>query len=167
MLSRALPRLAAFQPSDSFIASTRSVWLARKSASFFASCGIMGRQHGHGEQRGVGGAGFADGEGGDRNAARHLHDGQQRIEALQMLRRHRHAEHRHDGLGGQHARQMGRAAGAGDDGLEAARLCRGGVVEEQIRRAMRRNDARLVGHAELLEHLRRRLHDGPVGSPSP
>ena len=47
-----------------------------------------------------------DGEGGHRNAARHLDDGMQRIDALQVPARHRHAEHRHRRLRGQHAGQV-------------------------------------------------------------
>src|SRR5690606_41940095 len=33
------------------------------------------------QQRGIGGAGLADGQGGDRHAAGHLHDGQQGVHA--------------------------------------------------------------------------------------
>ena len=52
----------------------------------------------------------------------HLHDGQQRILAAQVLGRHRHAEHRHFGQGRHHARQVRGAAGAGDDAAQAARV---------------------------------------------
>ena len=37
----------------------------------------------------------ADGHGADRHAARHLHDRQQRVHAVERLRLDRHAEHRH------------------------------------------------------------------------
>ena len=59
--------------------------LARRKASRRASAG-PGRagQHGHGEQRRVGRAGRADGEGGHRHALGHLHDAVQRIHALQV-----------------------------------------------------------------------------------
>jgi hypothetical protein len=63
----------------------------------------------------------ADGEGGHRDALGHLHDAVQRIDALQVAAGHRHAQHRHRGLGRQHARQVRRAAGPGDDGPQAAR----------------------------------------------
>ena len=61
-------------------------------------------------------------------------------------------------LRGDHARQMRRAAGRGDDHLEAARLGRRRVLEHPVRRAMRRDDLRLVRHAELGEQIDRRLH---------
>ena len=81
---------------------------------------VVGREQGDGEQGGVGRAGLADRERGDRDAGRHLHDRVQRILPAEVLRRHRHAEHRHGRLGGQHARQVGGAAGAGDDRPQAA-----------------------------------------------
>ena len=53
----------------------------------------------------------------------------------------------------QHARQVGRAAGAGDDRAQAAAGGGFGVVEHLVRHAMRRDDARFVGDAELGENL--------------
>ena len=47
------------------------------------------------------------------------------------------------GLGGGHARQVRRAAGAGDDHLEPARFGARGVLEQQVGRAMRGDDAHL------------------------
>ena len=44
--------------------------------------------------------------------------------------------------------------GARDQHLEAARARRGRVLEEQVRRAVRRHHLYLVRHAELLECLR-------------
>ena len=104
------------------------------------------------QQRRVGGARGADGEGRHRHAGRHLHDRQQRIETAEGLRLHRHAEHRQARLGGGHAGQVGRAAGAGDQHLEAARARAGGVLEQQVGRAVRGHHAHLVGDAELVEH---------------
>ena len=101
-------------------ASTASVCAWRKRVSAAATRGVVQRHDGGGKQRGVGGARRADGEGGHRNALGHLHDRQQRIEAVQRLGLHRHAQHRHARLGGRHAGQVGRAAGAGDDRREAA-----------------------------------------------
>ena len=115
------------------------------------------------QQRGIGGAGSADGESGHRNSGRHLHDGEQRIHAIQRLRLHRHAQHRQCGLRGRHARQMRRAAGAGDDGLESARARAGGIFKQQIRRAVRRNHPHLVRYAEGIRALPRR----GASSPSP
>jgi hypothetical protein len=44
----------------------------------------------------------------------------QRIHTLQVTAGHGHAQHRHGGLGGNHAGQVGSTAGAGNDGLEAS-----------------------------------------------
>ena len=76
---------------------------------------VVGGEQRDGEQRGVRRPGLADGERGDRDAGRHLHDRQQRVLSLQVARRHRHAEHGHRRLGGEHPGQVGGAAGAGDD----------------------------------------------------
>ena len=46
---------------------------------------------------------------------RHLHDRQQRVHAVEVLQRHRHADHRQRGDRGEHPGQVGRAPGAGDD----------------------------------------------------
>ena len=86
-----------------------------------------------------------------------------RIDAAEGFRLHRHAEHRQARLGRGHARQVRCAAGACDQHLEAARVRAGGVLEQQIGRAMRGHDAHLVGDRELLEHLGGALHGLPVG----
>ena len=44
---------------------------------------MLGAENGGGEQRGVDGAGFADGQRADGDAAGHLCDGEERIEALE------------------------------------------------------------------------------------
>ena len=133
----------------------------RASASRIA--GSLRAEDGRGEQRRVDRARLADRQRADRDAARHLHDREQRVDALQRRRLDRHAEHRQHRLGRRHARQMRRAARAGDDHLEAARLGAAGVLEEQVGRAVRRDDADLVRHAELLERLGRVPHGLPVG----
>ena len=53
---------------------------------------VGGGQDAYGEQAGV--AGVADGDGGDRHAGRHLHDREQRVHAVEVLQRHRDADHR-------------------------------------------------------------------------
>ena len=71
---------------------------------------VVGGQHGHGEQGGIGRPRLADGKGGHRHALGHLHDAVQRVYPRQGLGLHRHAQHRHHGLGRDHARQVGCAA---------------------------------------------------------
>src|SRR5947208_13896344 len=58
--------------------------LAAKLREFLCERGIGSGQHGNSEERRVGGARVADGEGGDRHAFGHLHDGIQGIYAVQM-----------------------------------------------------------------------------------
>ena len=121
------------------------VCCARNSSSAVASSAWSVREYGGGEQCGVGRAGGADRERADRNARGHLRDRQQRVEPAERLRLHGHAEHRQRGLRGHHARQVRGAAGARDDDLEPATRGRtAGVLEEQVRRAMRRDDAHFV-----------------------
>ena len=76
---------------------------------------------------------------------------------------HRHAEHRQHGVRRDHAGQMGGAAGAGDDHLQALGLGARGELGHPDRRAVRRDDLLQVGHAELVEHGRRVRHRVPVG----
>ena len=124
---------------------------------------ILVGQHGHREERGVGGTSLADGEGGNRDALGHLDDGMQRIDTGQRARLHRHAEHRHRRLGGEHARQVGGTASPGDDRLQAARTGGLGVFEEQVGRAVGGNYAGFEGDAEVLEDDGGGLHGRPVG----
>src|ERR1700675_4895021 len=55
------------------------------------------------------------------------------------------------------------AAGAGDDDLEAGRVRALGKGIEPLGRAVRRDDARLVGHAQSIERVGGMLHGLPVG----
>ena len=116
-----------------------------------------------GQQRGVDRSGLADGECAHRHAAGHLRDGEQRVESLQRFGFHRHAEHGQRSFRRAHARQMRRAARAGDDDFQPAprRLLR--VFEQPIRRAMRGDDLRLERHAEFFELRGGVLHGFPVG----
>ena len=72
----------------------------------------------------------------DGNAARHLHDRQERVQPLERPRLNRNAEHREHRLGRHHARQVRRAPGPRDDHAESARLGPLGVLEEQVRGAV-------------------------------
>ena len=72
--------------------------------------------------------------------------------APERLRLHRHAEHRQVRHRRDHARQVRRAARAGDDHLEALVGRALGEGDQPVGRAVRRDDPRLVGDAELVEH---------------
>ncbi len=67
-------------------------------------------------------------------------------------------------LSGDHARQMRRAARAGDNDLYAAPEGFLGVLKQQIRSAMRRDDASLIGDAESSERIGGMEHGFPVGA---
>ena len=79
---------------------------------------VARREDAHREQAGV--AGVADRDRRDRDAARHLHDRQQRVEPVELRERHRHADHRQRRHRRGHARQVRGAAGARDDHPQAA-----------------------------------------------
>jgi hypothetical protein len=117
-----------------------------------------------GEEAGVLCAGVADGEGRDGDAAGHLHDGEQRVDAVECVRLHGYAKNREACLCGDHAGKMRGAAGSGDDDADAARFGCSGVVEHAIRRAMCGNDLGLVGDCELVENFGSVLEGGPVGA---
>jgi hypothetical protein len=118
-----------------------------------AQAGIRHGEHGDGEKRRVDRPRFADGEGGDRDAPRHLHDRIERIEPLQLAAGDRHAEDGNGRLRSQHPGQVRGAAGAGDDRLQATRCSALGIGEHCVRHAVRRDDARFVPDAELGENL--------------
>ena len=59
---------------------------------------VLIAEDGDGQQRGVDRACFADCQGSDRNAARHLHHTQERIQAVKRVRLHGHAENREASL---------------------------------------------------------------------
>ena len=99
---------------------TFSRLLLAERAELRAQIGPGIGEDGHRQQAGIRCAGLADGKRAHRNAARHLHDREQRIETLQRGALHRDAEHRDDGMCGDHAGQMRGAAGARDDDFDAA-----------------------------------------------
>src|ERR671914_1394833 len=71
------------------------------------------------KQRGVDRARLPDAEGSDRHTPGHLHDRQERVESLERLRFHRHAEYRQQGLGRDHTWKVRGPSGAGNDYLDA------------------------------------------------
>ena len=103
--------------------------------------GIAGRQDRRREQPGVGRARLADRQRADRDAGRHLHDRVQRILPLERLGLDRHAEHRQMRQRGDHARQVRRAAGPGDDDLEAPVARALGILDQPSGGAVGGNDA--------------------------
>jgi hypothetical protein len=121
---------------------------------------LTGTEDARGEQAGV--ARPADGDGRDRHPRRHLHDGQQGIHAVEVLQRHGHPDDRERGDRRQHARQVGRSPGSGDDDAQTALLRAGAVPHHLLRHPVRRDDVDLAGDAELVEGSGRRLHDRPV-----
>ena len=133
-----------------------------KGSELLREHGVVAGQHGDGKQRGIGSARFTDGEGCDGYAFGHLHDREQGVLTGERFRQDRNAQYRQRGLGGQHAGQMGGAACAGDDQLEAAAACSSSVLKHQVGGAMRRDHAFLAGHAEFLQDLDRRPECGPV-----
>ena len=108
---RRVPGADPGRPAQRRFGGARKVSSASRVAGYF-SCQDRGRQQG-----GIARPGLADGQRGHRHAGRHLHDGQQRIDAVEHFRFHRHAQHRQGGLGGRHAGQVRGAAGAGNDAL--------------------------------------------------
>src|SRR5712692_7208935 len=125
--------------------------------------GAMAAQDRHGEQRRIDGARLADGQSTHGNAAGHLHGGEKRVHALEGRALDGHAEHRQDGVGGHHARQMRGPARGRDDDLDAAAFGPRRVLRRQGGRAMGGHDLALVGDAEAGEDLVGMAHGLPVG----
>ena len=87
----------------------------------------------------------------------HLDDGEQGVHAVERRASDRDPDDGQGGARGQHAGEVRRAAGAGDD----HRMPRSAVraeVDHVEGRAMRGHHADLDGHAELGEDIGRRLH---------
>ena len=110
------------------------------------------------QERGVRGPARTDGESADRDAFRHLHDGQERIEAVQLRRGDGHTEDRHERLRRDHPGEVRRTASASDDNLQASFGGRFRVAKQPIRSTVRGHDARFEWDAEVAQHLTRRAH---------
>ena len=147
---------SAFEGSS----STPCVWRARQAASRAPSSGVAEREDLGRQQPGV--DGVADGHGRDRDAPRHLDDREQRVHPAEMLGRDGHADDRDEGLGREHARQVGRAARAGDDDPQATLRSRLRVAEQLVRRAVRRDDPQLGRDVQLHQHGTGRFEDREV-----
>jgi len=134
-----------------------------KFASGLANLCIFVAERGCGEQGGVNGPRFADGQRAYGNASRHLGDGKQRVESLEGFGLDRYAENRQSSLRGSHAREMRGAAGTGDDDLDAALFGLRGVREKKIGRAVRGDHTSFMRNAQIIEGVRGVRHGFPVG----
>src|SRR5579871_2495939 len=133
------------------------------SIKFFRDALIGGGDDLRREYAGIGRAGFTNGHGGDGNSRGHLHHREKRVEAEQGSGGNGDSDDRERGFGGDHAGQVGRAAGAGDDDLHATPFKGARVLAGARRRAMRRGDVDFVGNTELVEDFRGLIHDLEVG----
>ena len=105
-----------------------------------------------GEDGGVGRARLADRERADGHALGHLHDREQRVDAVEHGRGDRHAEHGHEGLRRDHSREVRRTAGGRDD-HQQTRVASAVAAYSNIQSGVRCADttARLVRHLQLVE----------------
>ncbi len=123
--------------------------------------GVARAQDACGEQASVPRA--ADRDRRDRDARGHLHDREQRIHAVEILERHRHADDGERRDRREHAGEVGGPACAGDDDADAARRRILAEGDHALGGAVGRHDVHLVGDAELLERRRGVGHHAPVG----
>jgi hypothetical protein len=128
-----------------------------------AQGGIRQGQNLHGQNGGVLGAGFADGDGGHRDAGGHLDRAEQGIQAGQAaVAGQGDADDGQRGPGGHRARQVGGHAGGGDDHPDAAGLGGLGELGRCLRRAVRGKDSHQGLDPELAELVHAALHDAQV-----
>lgn len=134
-----------------------------EGAEFGAEFGVVIGEDGDGEEGGVDSAGAANGEGANGDAAGHHDDGIERVEALEGVGFNRDAEDGDQSLGGDHAGEVGRAAGAGNDDLNAALFGLAGVGVHEFGRAVGADDPAFMGDAEEAEHVVGMAHGFPIG----
>ena len=101
--------LSSGGPSRGTVASSAARW----SSSLRAQRVVVRAEDAHRQQPGV--ARLAHADRGDGDAVGHLHDRQQGVEAVEVLQRHGHADHRERRHRRGHARQVRGTTGAGDD----------------------------------------------------
>ena len=124
--------------------------------------GVGGGEDAHGEQPGV--AGVADRDRGHRDAGRHLHDREQRVHAVEVLQRHRHADHRQ--RRDRRRACPGRWAAPPAPAMITWQPAAGGLLavgQHLLGHPVRGDHVGLVGDVELAERRRGRLHHRPVG----
>ena len=128
----------------------------------FGQIRVFNRQNSGRQKAGIGGPGLANRQRADRNAGGHLDNRQKTVLPRQGPRLHRHAQHRQMGHAGNHARQVRGAPRPGNDDLEPS-LCRTlGKLHQPVGCAMRRDDARIICHAQLFQRIGGAFHRGPV-----
>ena len=136
--------------------SARSAW---KRATAARSASSRGGEDADGEQPGV--AAAADAHRRHRHAGRHLHDRQQAVQPVEPVQRPGHADDRQRRRRGDHAGQVGRSPGAGDDHPQAAAGRGLGVVEHPARRPVG-GDARAPRRARRTPRARARPAPSPA-----
>jgi len=99
----------------------------------------------------------------DGDTGRHLDDGKQRIDSVERLGLHGNSHDGKGGHGGDHAWEVGGAAGASDDDLQATTTGGQGIILELKRRAVSAHDLGLKGDTQLLERVGGVDHRLPVG----
>lgn len=123
---------------------------------------IAGGDDLRGEQRGVRRPRHADRERRHRHPGRHLDNREQGVLTLEVSGGHRHAEHWHLGLGGQHPRKVRGAPGTGDDRPEPTISRRLREGEHLIGHTVSREHSGLVRHTERIERLDGGRHRRPI-----
>jgi len=122
--------------------------------------GIAGSQDLDGQNAGV--AGAIDGHGGHRNTGRHLDDRQEGVKAIKGFSEDGDADDGEGGERGGDARQMGGAAGAGDNHAQTAADGGLDIFFQAVRIAVGGNNARFAANAEFGQGIGGGFHDGPV-----
>ena len=125
--------------------------------------GVREGQHLRGEHAGVRGTGLSHGHGRNGHARRHLHRGQQGVEASQRRRVDGDADHGTGRQRGDHARKMGGGARADNEHLYApARRLRDQPMHARGRPVSRRH-GHLARDAKFTQDVDRAFHDRGVG----
>ena len=115
----------------------------------------------NGEEAGI--LGIADGHGGDRNAAGHLDDGEEGVEAFKGFGFDGNPDDGKDGVAGGHAGKMGGTARSGDDDLESAFGGGLGVTGHVVGGAVGGDDFDLEGDVEGLADVSGGGKGGEIG----
>src|SRR5690625_190861 len=109
----------------------------------------------------------ADRDGRNRHARGNMHDREQRIHSVQMLQRHGHPDDRQRRDRGEHARQVGGPAGAGDEDSNAALFGLLPVGDHLRGHPVCTDDLGFEGEVEFLERAGGFAHDRPIGIGAP